>query len=75
MIVNSKSSWRHFSTPSPQEGGGGPENDNDKYISDGEGGDDQSFDSDRRFSNFVLFGGALALGALLMASNVMAVKK
>jgi len=45
---------------------------NDGYVSDEEG---QSFDSDRRFSNFVLFGGVLALGAALMASNVRHMKK
>ena len=56
---------RHFSN---ENRGGGNQNDpNDGYVSDEEG---QSFDSDRRFSNFVLFGGVLALGAALMASNV-----
>ena len=44
----------------------GPQND-DKYVSDEEGAE---FDSDRRFSNYVLFAGALALGAVLMVSNV-----
>ena len=36
--------------------------DDDKYVSDEEGAE---FDSDRRFSNYVLFAGALALGAVL----------
>jgi hypothetical protein len=37
-------------------------------VSDDEDGD--KFDSDRRFSNFVLFGGTLALGIIFMASSV-----
>ena len=49
----------------------GPQND-DKYVSDEEGAE---FDSDRRFSNYVLFAGALALGAVLMVSNVNQLKK
>ena len=48
--------------------GNGPENDDGKFQSDDEG---QDFESDRRFSNFVLFAGSLTLGCLLMASNVM----
>ena len=47
---------------------GGGKGDNDGYVSDEEGGE---FDSDRRFSNFILFAGVLALGGILMASNVM----
>ena len=42
------------------------------FTSDEEG---QSFDSDRKFSNFVLFTGVLALGILFMVSNVLQVKK
>jgi hypothetical protein len=41
----------------------------DDYESDGEEGK-REFESDKRFSNFVLFGGALAMVILLMASNV-----
>ena len=41
----------------------------DGYESDGEEGK-KEFESDRKFSNFVLFGGALAMIILLMGSNV-----
>ena len=51
----------HFSKPD------GPNTESDKYVSDDEKDD---FESDRRFSNFVLFAGTLALGAILMVSNV-----
>ena len=37
--------------------------------------DGNNFDSDRRFSNFILFAGILSLGALLMASNVQQMKR
>ncbi len=37
--------------------------------------DDTTFESDRRFSNFILFTGAFALGVALMASNYMQQKK
>lgn len=47
--------------------GGGQDDITDKYVSDEEKDD---FDSDRRFSNFILFAGTLALAALLMFSNV-----
>ena len=57
----------HFSKPN------GPNSDvDDKYVSDEEGAD---FESDRRFSNFVLFAGALTLGAILMVSNVTQMQK
>jgi hypothetical protein len=50
-------------------GPGGPDQKDDgKFASDDEGAD---FESDRRFSNFVLFAGALTMSCLLMASNVM----
>jgi len=38
-------------------------------VSDDE--DYDKFESDRRFSNFVLFGGALSLAMIFMASSVM----
>ena len=55
-------SWRAFS--SNNRGG----DDEGGYISDEDG---QEFESDRRFSNFILFAGFLSLGGLLMASNVI----
>ena len=65
---------RQFSTPGGPPPGGSQNNNNgnDGYVSDEEGGD---FDSDRRFSNFILFGGFLALGGILMASNVVHLQK
>ena len=60
---------RSFSNRPPGGGGGG---DQDGYVSDEESGD---FDSDRRFSNFVLFAGILSLAGILAASNVMQVKR
>jgi len=57
-------------------GGSGGDNDNDDdrsgYVSDEDG---REFDSDRRFSNFVLFSGCLALMGILMAANVMQMKR
>jgi hypothetical protein len=45
----------------------------DGYESGEEG--KKEFESDKRFSNFVLFGGALAMVTLLMASNVQQAKR
>ena len=60
-----------FSTGGPSGGPGsddhGSSSGNDGYISDEEG---QSFESDKKFNNYILFGSALALGMCLMASNV-----
>ena len=40
----------------------------EKYKSDDE---TKEFESDKRFSNFVLFAGTIALGCIFMASNVL----
>jgi hypothetical protein len=56
--------------PSNKPDGSPPENGG--YTSDEDGA---SFDSDRKFSNFILFTGALALGILFMVSNVLLLKK
>jgi cytochrome oxidase Cu insertion factor (SCO1/SenC/PrrC family) len=45
-----------------------PNDDGGKYQSDDE---NQEFDSDRRFSNFMLFSGTIALACAMMASSVM----
>ena len=65
--------------PPPQgpqgDGRGGPKTNIDAgggYTTDEDGA---SFDSDRRFSNFILFTGAFALAILFMASSVMHLKK
>ena len=50
---------RHFSN-----------NNNDGYQSDSEN-DKEQFESDRRFSNFVLSVGAFALAGAFMYSNVL----
>ena len=42
------------------------------YTTEEEGA---SFESDRKFSNFILFSGAFALAVLFMVSNVMHLKK
>ena len=63
---------RNFSMPGGGPPGGGSKNEDDGYVSDDENRD---FESDRRFSNFVLFAGCLALGAILMASNVKSQKR
>jgi len=62
---------RLFSSTPPK---GGPQRGSSTggYVSDD---DDQQFESDRRFSNFILFTGAFALGVLFMASNVMQMRK
>ena len=60
-----------FSGPGGQPGGQ-PGGDEDGYGSDGE---KKEFESDRRFSHFVLFVGALALGGAFMYSNVMSAQK
>jgi len=54
--------------------GGSQKPEEDGYASDGEDGKKQ-FESDKRFSNFVLFGGALAMITLLMTSNVKQSKR
>lgn len=52
--------------------GGGGNNDQGGYTTDEDGA---SFDSDRRFSNFILFSGTFALAIIFLASNVMHLKK
>ena len=69
-VMSSRLSMRGFSAP---PGGGGPpggdgEKDEGMYVSDDESAD--KFDSDRRFSNFVLFAGSLSLFMIFMASSV-----
>ena len=64
--------------PNLPPSGGGPKS--DKGSGDADGGyttdeDGHSFDSDRRFSNFILFTGAFALAILFMVSNVLHIKK
>jgi hypothetical protein len=44
-----------------------------QYVSEDEG--DDKFDSDRRFSNYILFAGGLSLFLIFMASNVMKTTK
>lgn len=68
-----------FSTGGPGGGPSGPNSDdhgtgggNDGYISDEEG---NSFESDKKFNNYILFGSAIALGMCLMASNVSQSRK
>lgn len=67
-----------FSTLPPGKGGpsdntGGARKDSGAgYTTDEDG---SSFESDKRFSNFILFAGALALAIIFMASNVMHLKK
>jgi len=56
----------------PPPGGKGPGSGDGGYTTDEEGA---SFDSDRRFSNFILFTGSFALIMLFLASNVMHLKK
>jgi len=51
-----------------QNEGGQSGGNNDGYISDEEGG---NFESDKKFNNYILFGGAMALAMCLLASNVM----
>lgn len=77
---------RNFSTEGPKRGDPGetfgqprtsgtqPPDPTDKsgYYSDE---DSTSFQSDRKFSNFVLFTGAFALIVIYMYSNIMSVKK
>ena len=62
-----------FSVGGPSKPPGGNKNTlgdgGDGYESDGEEGK-KEFESDRKFSNFILFGGALAMVILLMGSNV-----
>lgn len=62
-----------FSVGGPSKPPGGNKNTlgdgGDGYESDGEEGK-KEFESDRKFSNFVLFGGALAMIILMMGSNV-----
>lgn len=63
-------SIRHFSNDG---GKGNGDFDNDTgYVSDEDG---KEHESDRRFSNFILFAGCLGLGGILMASNVMQLKR
>ena len=56
---------------SPPPGGPGGD-DKGGYTTEEEGA---SFESDKRFSNFVLFTGAFALAILFMVSNVLHLKK
>ena len=60
--------WRAFST----DNRGGDDEPDSGYVSDE---DSREFESDRRFSNFILFTGCLVLGGILMASNVMQMKR
>jgi len=54
-------------------GQGGPTNNGQEgYTTEEEGA---SFESDRKFSNYILFAGAFALVVLFMASNVLHLKK
>ncbi len=55
----------------PGVSGGKSSNIDPGYTGDEYG---QSIDSDRRFSNFILFSGALALAILFMESNVLHIK-
>jgi hypothetical protein len=69
----------------PPSGPGGPGPKGDGNMSDkGAAGKDSgyttdedgtSFESDKRFSNFILFTGAFALAILFMVSNVLHIKK
>jgi hypothetical protein len=54
--------------PTPGPGG----EDKGGYTTEEEGA---SFESDKKFSNFVLFTGAFALAILFMVSNVLHLKK
>lgn len=62
----------------PPSGGGGPPsggppgNGQDGYTTEEEGA---SFESDRKFSNYILFAGSFALVVLFMVSNVLHLKK
>lgn len=84
LFLNSN---RHFTTGPPKPGGQGggpgaprtsfsqppdPTDTSPGYFSDE---DTSSFQSDRKFSNFILFTGALALFIIYMYSNVMDVKR
>ena len=55
-------------------GGPGPQGDPDRggYTTEEEGA---TFESDKKFSNFILFTGAFALAILFMVSNVLHLKK
>ena len=68
MLFASQTQQRMFS----KEGRPPPPRGDDKYVSEDER---DEFESDRRFSNFVLFSGTLALGVLFMMSSVMANKR
>ena len=61
-------------TGGPPGGGPGKGNSNTDggYTTEEEGA---TFESDRKFSNYVLFIGAFALVALFMVSNVLHLKK
>ena len=62
----------------PPDTGGKPPSDKGSAHTDGGYTTDEdgpSFDSDRRFSNFILFTGAFALAILFMVSNVLHIKK
>lgn len=58
----------------PKQGGGQFRNEQDTggYTTEEEGA---SFESDKKFSNFILFTGAFTLAILFMVSNVMHLKK
>lgn len=65
---------RYFSGPTPPGGPGqkGGDGDREGYTTEEEGA---SFESDKKFSNFILFTGAFALAILFMVSNVLHLKK
>ena len=58
--------------PSGPPKGGPSGNGQDGYMTEEEGA---SFESDRRFSNYILFAGSFALVVLFMVSNVLHLKK
>jgi hypothetical protein len=78
-------SRQRFSTLPP--GKGGPHDDFGAGIEPSDSGrkdsgagyttdeDGSNFESDKRFSNFILFSGVLALAIIFMASNVLHLKK
>lgn len=57
----------------PPQGGGGPGGGNDGGYSTDEDG--QSFDSDRRFSNYLMFLASFAMVIIFMIANVVQLKR